>query len=103
MTWLVSDRFSNTTQFTDNLTKIYKSHTFKGGVVFQHTDFPWLAPPFARGNFTWNGNFTSAPGLSDGNTGRAQFLLTPTTATVPGGVNNVGVERSPSFALRWCG
>ncbi|MBA3442870.1 MAG: carboxypeptidase regulatory-like domain-containing protein [Pyrinomonadaceae bacterium] len=31
VTWLVSDRFSNTTQFTDNLTRIYKSHTFKGG------------------------------------------------------------------------
>lgn len=99
VTWLVSDRFSNTTQFTDNLTKIYKSHTFKGGVALQHTDFPWIAPPFARGNFTWSGSFTSAPGLGDGNTGRAQFLLTPINATVPGGVNNVGgldsVQASP--------
>lgn len=90
VTWLVSDRFSNTTQFTDNLTKNYKSHTFKGGFQFQHTNFPWVAPPFARGNFQWGGGFTSAPGLGDGNTGRAQFLLHPTAATVTGGVDNVG-------------
>lgn len=90
VTWLFSDRFSNTTQLTDNLTKSYKSHTFKGGFEFQYTDFPWAAPPFARGNFNWGGGFTSAPALGDGNTGRAQFLLNPVAATVPGGVDNVG-------------
>ncbi|HEY6403754.1 MAG TPA: TonB-dependent receptor, partial [Blastocatellia bacterium] len=99
VTWLVSDRFSNTTQFTDNLTKNYKSHTFKGGVQVQHTDFPWIAPPFSRGNFQWGGGFTSAPGLGDGATGRAQFLLDPVAASVPGGVSNVGgldlVQASP--------
>ncbi|HKX28575.1 MAG TPA: hypothetical protein VJ302_12815, partial [Blastocatellia bacterium] len=90
VTWLVADRFSNTTQFTDNLTKNYKSHTFKGGVQVQHTSFPWVGPPYARGNFQWNGSYTSSPGVRDTNVGRAQFLLAPIAATVPGGVNNVG-------------
>ncbi|MBS1810544.1 MAG: TonB-dependent receptor [Acidobacteria bacterium] len=90
VTWLVADRLSNTTQLTDNLTKIYKNHTFKAGVEYQFIDFPWVGPPYARGNFTFDGSFTSAPGLSDANTGRAQFLLTPIRATVPGGVDFVG-------------
>jgi hypothetical protein len=90
VTWLVADRLSNTTQLTDNLTKIYKNHTFKGGFEYQYIDFPWVGPPYARGNFSWDGRYTSAPGLSDGTTGRAQFLLTPINATVPGGVNGVG-------------
>jgi len=29
--WVVSERYSNTAQFSDNLTKVYKSHAFKGG------------------------------------------------------------------------
>jgi len=90
VTWLVADRFSNTTQLTDNLTKIYKNHTFKGGVEYQYIDFPWVGPPYARGNFTFNGNFTSAPALADASTGRAQFLLTPVASLVPGGVDFVG-------------
>ena len=33
--WVVSERFSNTLQFSDNLTKVYKSHTFKTGYMYQ--------------------------------------------------------------------
>ncbi|MBO0723124.1 MAG: TonB-dependent receptor, partial [Blastocatellia bacterium] len=84
VTWLVADRLSNTTQLTDNLTKIYKNHTFKGGIEYQYTNLPWVGPPYARGNFNFDGNFTSAPGLSDSSTGRAQFLLNPTASTVAG-------------------
>jgi Carboxypeptidase regulatory-like domain/TonB-dependent Receptor Plug Domain/TonB dependent receptor len=84
VTWLVSDRLSNTTQLTDNLTKVYKNHTFKGGVEYQYIDFPWIAPPFARGNFNFGGGFTSAPALGDGSTGRVQFLLNPIPSTVAG-------------------
>jgi hypothetical protein len=75
--WLVSDRFSNTVQFTENLTKIYRSHTFKGGFEAQEIYFPWIAPPYSRGGFDFNGQFTSIPNLTDGSTGRAQFLLLP--------------------------
>jgi hypothetical protein len=75
--WLVSDRFSNTVQFTENLTKIYRSHTFKGGFEAQEIYFPWIAPPYSRGGFDFNGEFTSIPNLTDGSTARAQFLLAP--------------------------
>jgi hypothetical protein len=33
--WLPGNRFSDTEQMTENLTKIYKKHTFKGGAEFQ--------------------------------------------------------------------
>src|SRR5262249_27754313 len=37
--WVVSERFSNTAQFSDNLTKVYKSHAFKGGYMYQYIFF----------------------------------------------------------------
>lgn len=90
VTWLVSERFSNTTQLTNNLTKVYKSHTFKGGIELQHVEFPWTAPPTARGEFSFGGAYTSMPNQNDGSTGRAQLLLTPSTSLVPNGVDFVG-------------
>jgi len=88
--WLVSERFSSTYQLTENLTKLYKSHTFKGGGEIQLIDFPWIAPPFSRGEFSFSGAYTSIPNITDGSTSRAQFLLLPTTATVAGEINNLG-------------
>ena len=38
--WLISDRYSNTIQFTENLTKIYGTHTFKGGFGGKQVGFP---------------------------------------------------------------
>lgn len=97
--WLPGNRFSNTEQMTENLTKIYGKHTFKGGAEFQYIYFPWIAPPASKGEFYFDGNYTSMPlessssgvanGL-DGTTGRAQFLITPENATVPNGVNMSG-------------
>jgi hypothetical protein len=75
--WLASDRFSNTYQLSENLTKIYGSHTFKGGVELQKIDFPWFAPPTSRGQFSFDGRYTSYPDLTDSSTGRVQFLLSP--------------------------
>ena len=94
--WLVSDRYSNTIQFSENLTKIYGSHTFKGGMEAQSIQFPWTAPPSSRGNFSWSGLYTSSPNLNDGSTARAQFLLTPMGADVANGINNVGGADSVS-------
>ena len=89
--WLVSERFSNTLQFTNNLTKIYGKHTFKGGVEIQKIDFPWTAPPTSRGSFSWNGAYTSVPEVGDGSTGRAQFLLNPVRATTKSGEQLLGM------------
>jgi hypothetical protein len=88
--WLPGDRYSDTTQLTENLTKVYKSHTFKGGVEFQYLYFPWLAPPESKGAFDFDGRYASIPNQTDKLAGPAQFLLTPIAATVANGVNYSG-------------
>ena len=97
--WLVAERLSNTMQLTDNLTKVYKSHTLKTGFMAQRIKLPWTGPPWSRGRFNYDGFFTSIPNRQDQSTGRAQFLLRPIPSTVPGGVDFVGganqVQASP--------
>ena len=93
--FLPSDEVSDTIQITDDFTKIYRQHSFKMGIEFQNVKFSTLQPAYSRGDFEYNNNdksvsFTDIPGVGNGNTGRAQFLLTPTTTSVPGGVNYVG-------------
>jgi hypothetical protein len=84
------ERFSETTQLTENLTKIYGSHTFKGGLEYQHLRFPWFAPAWPRGQFNFDGTYTEVPSTSGGNTGLAQMLLTPIPSQVTNGIDNVG-------------
>jgi hypothetical protein len=88
--WVVSERFSNTLQFSDNLTKVYKSHTFKGGYTFQHIFFGSTQPPYARGEYYWDGRYTSLVNATDNSTARAHFLLNQIPSTVAGGVDNLG-------------
>ena len=88
--WLPGDRYSDTTQLTENLTKVYKSHTFKGGAEFQYLYFPWLAPPASKGAFDFDGRYTSIPNQTDNLASQAQLLLTPAAASVPNGVNFSG-------------
>lgn len=88
--FLPSDEVSSTMQFTDDFTKIYGKHTFKMGFEFQHVKFSTLQPPWSRGQFNFDGPYTDVPNVGGGNTGRAQFLLTPIASTVEGGVDYVG-------------
>jgi carboxypeptidase family protein len=88
--WVVSERFSNTAQFSDNLTKVYKAHTFKGGYTYQDIFFGWTAPPYARGEYYWDGRYTSLVNQTDTSTARAQFLLAQIPTRVPGGVDFLG-------------
>jgi hypothetical protein len=88
--FLPSDEVSSTFQLTDDLTKILGKHTFKMGIEWQHVKFSTLQPPWSRGEFDYSGLYTEIPGVGGGNTGRAQFLLTPIASTVPGGVDFVG-------------
>jgi hypothetical protein len=81
--FLPSDEITSTTQITDDLTKIYGKNTFKMGVEWQHVNFSTLQPPWSRGEFDYNGNFTEIPNVDEGNTGRAAFLLTPIAPTYP--------------------
>src|SRR3984957_7590894 len=88
--FLPSDEVSSTFQLTDDVTKILGKHTFKMGFEWQHVKFSTLQPPWSRGEYDYNGDYTEVPGIDNGNTGRADFLLTPTLSTVPGGINFVG-------------
>jgi len=88
--WVVSERFSNTAQFSDNLTKLYKSHTFKGGYMYQHIFFGSTQPPYARGEYYIDGRYTSLINQLDTTTARAQFMLSQIPSLVPGGVDNLG-------------
>src|SRR5439155_4751828 len=93
---------SETTQLTENLTKIYGSHSFKGGFEYQHLRFPWFAPAWPRGEFDFNGTYTEVPSNGGGSTGLAQLLLSPTPTTVPGGLNDVG-GTDAAFASNFTG
>ncbi len=88
--FLPSDEISQTLQAVDDFTKIYGKNNFKIGFEFQNVHFNTLQPAFSRGQFDFNGNFAGVPGQGGDQTGRAQLLLTPTAATVPGGVSFVG-------------
>jgi hypothetical protein len=82
--FLPSDEVTSTFQLTDTVTKIYGKHTFKMGFEWQHVKFSTLQPPWSRGEFDYNGDYTEIPNVDQGNTGRADFLLSPTTSTVAG-------------------
>ena len=91
--FLPSDEVTSTFQITDDVTKIYGKHTFKFGFEFQHVKFSTLQPPWSHGQFEYNGAFTDIPTQNNSNTGRVDFLLTPTVANPivgPTGVNYVG-------------
>lgn len=88
--FLPSDKWSNTIQATENLTKIAGSHTIKTGFEYQNIRFPMLSSAYSRGELDYNGVFTSVVNQNDASTARAMLLLTPMAATVPGGIDNVG-------------
>ena len=88
--FLPSDEVSSTIQLNDDFTKIYGKHTFKMGIEWQHVKFSTLQPPWSRGQFNFDGTYTDIPNVGGGNTGRAQFLLTPIASTVAGGTDYVG-------------
>jgi hypothetical protein len=88
--FLPSDEVTQTLQLSDDFTKTWGTHSFKMGIENQHIKFDTLQPAFSRGNFDYNGTFVDVPGSTTGNLGIAQFLLSPTAASVDGGVNYSG-------------
>ncbi|PYU74147.1 MAG: hypothetical protein DMG49_05105 [Acidobacteria bacterium] len=108
--FLPSDEVRSTFQVTDDVTKIYSKHTFKMGFEFQHVKFSTLQPPWSRGQFDYSGLYTEIPGVGKGETGRAQFLLTPAISSLGTGPNFPDYVGGPSgndddggtnLGLRW--
>ncbi|RXH54221.1 Oar protein [Granulicella sibirica] len=88
--YLPSDEISQTYQFVNDFSKVIGRNSIKAGFEYQDVHFNTLQPPFGRGEISFSGNYAGLPGTTGDQTGRAQLLLTPTAATVPGGIGFVG-------------
>ncbi|MGB7592855.1 MAG: TonB-dependent receptor, partial [Terriglobia bacterium] len=84
--FLPSDEVSQTTQVTDNFTKIYGKHTFKMGIEYQRVRYSTLQPPFSHGQWNYDGDYTRVPQGQSYSTGIGQMLLTPGATTLPSSV-----------------
>jgi hypothetical protein len=84
------EKISNVWDLRENLTKVHGAHSMKAGFEGMLNYVPYIVAQKSRGVFTYTGAYTSIPTADVGDTAIAQFVLTPTAATVPGGIDNVG-------------
>jgi hypothetical protein len=82
-------------EYSDNVTRFYRNHTFKTGVQVDDLQGNIMQPPAPRGFFTYNGQFTDIPNSNQSLNGIADLLLTPTASSIAPSqnvtpVNNVG-------------
>jgi hypothetical protein len=92
------DEINGTTQFTENLSKQLKSHSLRMGAEYQRIKVGVFSAQFPHGRFVYSGQYTSVPNLNAANTGVAQFVLAPTTASVPSGIDYVGGASNVSIS-----
>jgi len=97
--FMPSNKFGTTPQVNDDLTIVRGKHAIKVGIQQQFIQFPYTQPPQSRGLFTFSGLYTSVYGQTDGTTGIAQMLLTPTTTSNLAGANNVSISNFTEHAL----
>lgn len=71
--FMPSNKYGTTPQLNDDLTIVHGEHTIKIGFEQQFIQFPYTQPPQSRGAFTFNGQYTSVYGQTDGTTGIAQM------------------------------
>lgn len=79
----------NVYQIIDNMTKILGNHSFKAGVDLQRIRVLFLQPPAPRGNYGYNGLYTSIPGQSFTGYGVADFLADQ--------MNSASITNEPSL------
>jgi hypothetical protein len=68
-----SNESQNVYQILDNMTKIIGNHSMKFGVAFQNVRFYYTYAEAPRGQYNFNGSYTSTPG-SSATSGIADFL-----------------------------
>jgi hypothetical protein len=73
----------------DNVTKVYRSHTFQMGIEVDDMEGNISQPPQGRGDFNFNGQYTDIPNENSNLNGIGDLLVTPVNSLV-GGINNVG-------------
>lgn len=89
---LPSSKYGTVPQFTDDLTYLRGAHTFKFGFEGQQIRAPFKQPPNSRGRFSFSGTYTSVVGQTDGTTGQAQMLLSPTASSNIAGADTVSLS-----------
>lgn len=79
-------------EIMENVTKIHGNHTFKGGFQWDKFYANLFSPPFGRGNFSYNGQWSDVVNTNTNQFGPVDMLLTPTAATYPdaGGISDLG-------------
>jgi hypothetical protein len=73
-TFYVTNELENVYQILDNVSKIQGNHSLKAGVDFQRVRSSTEQPTEPRGAYTFNGVYTSRPGMSNTGFGAADFL-----------------------------
>ena len=96
-TYTPINEWDETWDLADSLTKVYKSHTLKAGFEAIYLRFATYQPANPRGSDSFSGVYTSIPGVNVNNSGAAQFVLTPTASSVPGGIDYNGGPNSVSI------
>lgn len=77
----------------DNVTKVYRNHTFKAGLQIDDLEGNISQPPQGRGDFNFNGQYSDIPNKNSSLNGIGDLLLTPMASSLSptdSGVNNVG-------------
>ena len=77
-------------QFLDNMILTRGKHEIHVGFEFNHLRANIIQPSYSRGEFDFNGQYSNIPNKNNSLTGIADMLLTPTAATVPNGISNLG-------------
>jgi hypothetical protein len=97
-TYTPINEWDDTWELADSVTKIYKSHTFKTGFEGIYLRFATYQPADPRGADTFSGVYTSIPGVNVNNSGAVQFVLIPTKASVPNGIDFNGGPNSVAIS-----
>jgi hypothetical protein len=75
------------------VTKIIGNHSLKVGVELESMRFTTLAPPYPRGSYGFNGQYTSKPGVSFTGFGPADFLTSQINSAALSNINTVADSR----------
>jgi hypothetical protein len=70
--------------YSDNVTWTIGRHEYKFGAQYNATYGDISQPPYSRGFFTYNGQYSNTPNSGDADTGLADFLLLPSTNQATG-------------------
>ena len=74
---------------SDNVSKVYRSHSFKTGIQIDDLEGDVSQPPAGRGSLNFNGQYSDIPNGNNNLNGIADLLLVPTRSRV-GGIDFIG-------------